>query len=171
MGVNKSRRPILAPQGTESVIPGVDTDRFQDLTDGPGDLSSSGDKIVKVNAGGTALEYDDAASSATNYSATETATGELWIDAAVVYRKVVAIATGPNNEQLSTPHGITGIATMISMTGTIVASGVVRPLPNSDNTAIGESIEMASDATNVYLTTTANYSTYAGHFVLIYTKS
>jgi hypothetical protein len=170
MGVNKSRRPILAPQGTESVIPGVDTDAFADLTDGAGDMSAAGDKIVKVNAGGTALEYDDPAAGVVDFELTEVDTGRLWIDGDPVYETVIAFAAGPNNEQITGAHGVVALRTIISLTGILEAGDVHRSLPNADTSDVGESIDLAGGLTVIWLTSASNYSTYSGHVIMQYTR-
>jgi hypothetical protein len=176
MGFEKIRRPILTPPGTDSTIPGVDTDAFADLTDGPGDMSAAGDKIVKVNAGGTALEYDDPATGGINYSTSEQDTGLTWTDAATVYQKTVAIPAGPNNSQVAVAHGITGLADVVDLAGTIYIGGgtdVGRLLPYAHSTDITQNIELAWDTTNVYLTsgTNGDFSGYAGTYTIRYTKS
>lgn len=95
-----------------------------------------------------------------------------------LYRKVVAISAGPNQEGLQIAHGITGASAghITRLQGYLRRSSdklnVPLPYAHVDSTfAILLSIDL-DDGDNIFLTTTAgNYSGFAGHVVVEYTKS
>lgn len=109
-----------------------------------------------------------------NFSTTETATGQNWIDSTTpVYQKVVAIAAGPNNSTVTVAHGISGLSVLIDVRVVVGSSGTFVQLPNVSAAASVEQCTMAVDATNISLTSgvSGNYSAFSGYAILTYTKS
>lgn len=124
-------------------------------------VGNQGDAIgtlqTTVGTHGTAIgalqTYDDA----------ETDTGKKWIDGRPIYRKVVFIETMPNNASLGTPHGITDLDFMTSLTGVAIGS-VSRPIPYSN------SVLLSYNATNISLLTSIDMSAYSAYVTCEYVK-
>lgn len=104
--------------------------------------------------------------------AAETDSGKKYLGA-IVYRKVIAIAAGPNSSTVTTAHGITGLAIVLSQTGNLTSAGGTQvPLPYFHATAAA-GIRIEVNATNVLLISGASgdYSLSSGFVILEYTKA
>lgn len=104
-------------------------------------------------------------------STTALQTGKHWTDGLPIYRKVLAVAAGPNSSTVNTAHGITGLGTVISVSGMLDNATIQVPLPFADSAAAATQIEMSLTDTNVVLISGASgdYSAYAGHVIIEYT--
>jgi hypothetical protein len=103
----------------------------------------------------------------TSVVAAETDTGQRWVGGAVVYRKVLTVAAGPDQTTINVAHGITGLLDVVKVYGSLKNVGNDRIVFPTD----GAQISMNIDQTNVELTSAADLSGYAGVLVLEYTKS
>ena len=113
-----------------------------------------------------------------NYSTTEQeAPGFTWLAGATVYCKTIPVPAGPNNNQVTIAHGITGLDVILpGITGgylKLADESDIRLLPHASIGTTANGIVMSFDATNIYLTTGAagNYSSHFGHVTIFYTKS
>ena len=114
------------------------------------------------------------------YNTTEIVTGEKWFtpgDATKlrnVYRKVIDFGALPNAALKSVAHGITTtqntIFTHIYATATDPAVSTTNsaiPIPFVDPGTLANGIMIEVDATNVNITTAANYSAYTITYVVL----
>lgn len=88
-----------------------------------------------------------------------------------LYRKVIAIAAGPNNSTVNVAHDITGVADFVHVTGMISNGSTIRPLTTPEGTST-QSMKFALTSTNLVLQSGSggDYSGYSGHAILYYTK-
>lgn len=120
----------------------------------------------------TALSQAQAAQSEldiyTNIESAETVIGQ-WIGDETLYRKVIAIAAGPNNTTLNTAHNITGLTRVIHQHGYLYRSSTSDsiPLPYVHESVL---IRMSVSGANIVLFTTGNFSAFTGHVTLVYLK-
>jgi hypothetical protein len=107
-----------------------------------------------------------------DFSTSEQDTGVKWIDGSTIYQKTVAIAAGPNNTTVNTAHGITGLLKVVDVLGFLDNGTLQRALINTEASATAQ-LQMAVTDTNVVLLSGVggDYSGYAGHATLRYTKS
>ena len=70
-----------------------------------------------------------------NYSTTEHATGEKWIDGKDIYRKVFVFENIPASTPASMAHGITNLGDVVVLIGTGVLSDRIIALPYVDDIA------------------------------------
>jgi len=153
MGTLKIRQRVLAPN-----------------------LDVAGATIGALESRVDAAEADVAAAQADVAADVDVVAAETLIGSflgAPLYRKVVTIAAGPINQTLAIAHGITGFDTLVRVHGMIKNVGGVRytlPIPRLDPL---ESLTIVVSGTNVELETGLNgdYSDYAGHVILEYTKT
>ena len=129
---------------------------------------------VDTPADGDLLQYDSATGEWSNfseaYSTSETDTGKKWIDGKIIYRKVINFGSLTNTSEKSVAHNITGITQVISLTAIATNSGTnYRPLNyvRGGTTAIDA---LRSDATNVIINSTVDYSAYTAYVIMEYTK-
>lgn len=114
------------------------------------------------------------------YNTVELVTGQNWFtpgDANVlrgVYRKVINFGTLPNTTTTSVAHGITTtqntVFTRIYGTATDPGATTITsaiPLPYVDPSALANGILLNVDATNVNVTTAADYSAYTNTFIVL----
>lgn len=87
-----------------------------------------------------------------------------------VYGKYINVGALPNSTSTTDAHGISGIGTVLELRGTAVSSGTTYPLPYAHTTSTS-SIRLQSDATNITIVTTADYSGYTGIVYMEYTKT
>jgi hypothetical protein len=141
-------------------------------TRGSADSSEAGTRAAADTALAgrcTALEAGTAGTP-TNMVLAETVIGS-WLGVPM-YRKIIAV-TGPNATTVTEPHGITGMARAVRLYGLIFRTSpslLNLPLPyaHSDNNS---HILLSADATNVNMISNIDFSTFAGHVVIEYTKS
>lgn len=109
-------------------------------------------------------------SSLPDYSTTEQATGQKWIDGKQIYFKVVNFGALPNNTSKSVDSGLTNEA-ILDMKGFANAATVGTSLPTV--TSNNRNAQMYYDYTNHKITimTADDYSDYSAHVVLYYTKT
>lgn len=113
---------------------------------------------------GTAGAVDDV------FSTTETATNRKWLGS-TIYRKVIDFGVLPDTNIKSVAHGITGIDQVVHLYGWADnGAGLVFPLTNADSNA-GGSVKLHIDATNVNITTGADWTGSTSHIVVEYTKT
>lgn len=89
-----------------------------------------------------------------------------------VYRKLLAVAAGPNNSTVQVAHGITSPAVFVRLSGMLEkASNPSFPLPVIISAGISSSVELRADGTNVELVGGAgkNWSTWSGFVLVEYT--
>jgi len=114
------------------------------------------------------------------YNTTELVTGQNWFtpgDATklrYVYRKVINFGALPNAGTTSVAHGITTtqntIFTRIYATATdpgATTTTAALPIPFVDPNTLANGIQIDVDATNVNITTAANYSAYTITYVVL----
>jgi len=114
------------------------------------------------------------------YSTTELVTGQKWFipgdpnQYRFTYRKVIDFGALPNAATKSVAHGITTtnttIFTRIFATATDPAASTVNqaiPIPYVDPNTLANGIEINVDATNVNITTAANYTAYTTTYVVL----
>lgn len=107
------------------------------------------------------------------FSTSEQRTADVWIDGKPIFRKVLAVAAGPNNSIVNVAHGITGLVDVVAVQGFLKnGSNLRRPIQNAEGTST-TSLKYAIDNTNLILQSglTGDYSGYAGSVILYYTKS
>lgn len=114
------------------------------------------------------------------YSTAELVTGQKWFtpgDATklrYVYRKVIDFGALPNAGTKSVAHGITTTATTVftRIYGTATdpaasTANLALPIPYVDPNTLANGIEINVDATNVNITTAANYTAFTTTYVVI----
>lgn len=147
---------------------------FVDLDDTPSVYTGEADKVVKVNAGETALEFITLSGvGILDYSIAEQDTGILWTDLRTIFQKTITFGTLPNNTTKSVAHGVSGVEDWIDYKWMArrVSDGSTLPMPNVSDTALGSQCQMSVDNTNVIAKTTSNLSAFIGNMTLYYTKT
>lgn len=127
-------------------------------------------QVLRVNAGGTDLEYADpaAAGNEGTHALTETVIG-TWLGE-TLYRKVIDFGAAPNNTTKAVAHGIVGMKNCVSAHGFAVNSADNHlMIPYSSSSASG-SLGIFVDLTNLSIFTGTNRSSYDIHMTLEYTK-
>lgn len=100
-----------------------------------------------------------------DYSTSEVATHQKWVDGKTIYRKTINFGTLPNTTTKSVAHGITGLDYVIKYYG-VASNGTNRlllPYPTASTT-----IETYIDGTNVSVITSSNRSTYTTCYITMY---
>lgn len=113
---------------------------------------------VVLDDGTTSLD------SALNYSTTEHKVGK-WIDGSDLYEKTVNIG----NLDTSTPHGISNISTVVSISGIIQGSTVTDSIPYAGTG--GDCVSAHVDSTNISIIKLGNFGTVNAYVTLRYTKT
>jgi hypothetical protein len=105
------------------------------------------------------------------FSTTAGKTGQFWTDSKPIYRKVIAIAAGPNNSTVNTAHGISGLGSVISFRCMLDNGTTQIMAPNVSTAATNEQLVASVTDTNFVLTSGAagNFSGFAGFVILDYT--
>jgi len=129
--------------------------------------------ITTASGGVITLNFPDRSSDVTlnlpwsGYSATETEVGSFL--GATLYRKVVTGSALPNDTSATLAHSITGLATMVSISG--VADNATNQLPLPYVSA-SDLVSLYCDDTNINIVTNADLSAYTtSYFILEYTKA
>lgn len=138
----------------------------------PADPETDGTRILTATtSSGTTVKSWEAYQSMPNYSTTEQATGQKWIDGKDIYFKTYEIVALPNATTTRTPTGLTNIDKVIKIEGMAYGNSTHNPLPFV-STSAQYSIECwVDDNENIVLTSSANYSAYNGVVTLYYTKT
>jgi len=100
-----------------------------------------------------------------NYSTTEWATGDSWIDVRMVYKKVIILESLPNAGQLYYPHNISNMDYVISLYGATNSANNNNtfPLPNaSRGGSIQNNLEIYRNGDNIRVRTDGNFGTWSG---------
>jgi hypothetical protein len=103
-----------------------------------------------------------------SFSASEAATGAVWLDGRKIYQKTIPIGALPNATSKVTAHGIINISAIVSQAGYSGSGISFIPLPYPHTTATSI-INLNTDTTNVNIATGADYSGYSGYVTLQYT--
>lgn len=118
------------------------------------------------------------------YGTVELLTGQTWFTPGnaninrLTYRKVIDFGTLPNTATKSVAHGITttGNTVFTRIYGTATDPGASSitaaiPLPYVDPNTAANGIQLDIDATNVNVTTAADYTAYSAYIVLEYIQN
>jgi len=100
----------------------------------------------------------------------EQPTTERWIDGKRIYKKAIAIAPYPDNTEISIPHGITGLDTVIKFFA-YAKSSTAFLFPNHVGATLISNIWVSVIDSNIMIGANTTRSVYAGHVELLYTKS
>lgn len=103
-----------------------------------------------------------------DYETSEQNTGVLWIDDSPIYQKTINVGSLPNTTAASTAHGITGLAHVVKVEGYMTNGTIWRNLPSAATPS--NVTDVAVDATDVLILTSANMTSYTGHVTIYYTK-
>lgn len=153
---------LLLDAGTDADQALLDAAAAQDdATDALADASDAQDDATAALADTAALEAEVAI-----VAGPQTLAGTFLTKP--VLRKVLTVAAGPDNTTLNVAHGITAPTRIL---------GCIIQLTNGTNhlcfgqggNSWASAISVAIDGTNVDLTTTGDFSTYAGSIILLYT--
>lgn len=137
----------------------------------PGFPTVDGKKVLTATteSGETSLTYEEQESGALDYSTSEQATGQKWIDGKDIYFKTLNCGNLPNNSSISVPSGLTD-ATVIKMEAYAVGGSTI-PLPYL-STETNNKIELSFENDNtVFIRDNADYSTLVAYVILYYTKA
>ena len=107
------------------------------------------------------------------YSTQEVATADKWINGKTIYRKTINFGALPNATTKNVAHGISNLSQIIKYEGfgyTISTPTICWPFPRVD-TVIGNQMRIVSDATNITVTTTVDWSPAAVYATIYYTKT
>lgn len=102
------------------------------------------------------------------YSTSEVHTGSPDTSDAEIYRKVLAVAAGPNAGTVNAAHGVATLDNIIRIWG-VLRSGTTERMINSDDGTV--LLSAHRDGANIVLTSGSDLSAYAGEVVVEYTKS
>jgi len=111
-----------------------------------------------------------------DYSTTEQDTGLKWVDGSAVYQKTIAVSANTGSLPAYFPHGITGLASIISITGSLllaVGSAWIS-LPHADIGAmffLTPSVDGASLALSGAVSGLGGSTSFTGNVTLQYTKA
>ena len=110
------------------------------------------------------------------YPYREFQTGKIYNLDQPIYRMTVACGTLPNNTTLVVPHGIVVENSLFwiyiggAATDQVALTGI--PLPYTETSVSTAAINVAVDNTNIYITTTSDYSAYTiSQIMLEFVKS
>lgn len=108
-----------------------------------------------------------------NYSTEEQDTGKFWIDGKKIYRKVVDCGGLPNADTKTIAHNISDIDTFLHIEGVANQNNKTSiPINYINPTAIGNSIGLYVNDTDVTIITTTNLTNYVKVYVFLeYTKT
>jgi len=109
-----------------------------------------------------------------NFSTSEQATGQFWIDNKPIFQKTISFGALPNATSKSVAHGITGFERLIEhrMNSRNSGTNLAIPLPFVHQDSQNNNISLIVDATNVTLDTNTNQSANDEcHITLFYTKT
>jgi len=114
------------------------------------------------------------------YSTTQTVSGEKWFTVGnanaqrFAYRKVINFGALPNTAATAVAHGITTTQNTVftHIYGTATDPGATTttsaiPIPFADPAALANAIRIEVDATNVTITTAANYAAYTVCYIVL----
>jgi hypothetical protein len=114
------------------------------------------------------------------YSTTQTVSGEKWFTVGnansqrFAYRKVINFGALPNAAATAVAHGITTTQNTVftHIYGTATDPGATTitsaiPIPLADPAVLANAIRIEVDATNVTVTTAANYSAYTVCYIVL----
>lgn len=103
-----------------------------------------------------------------NYSTTEHATGQKWIDGKEIYSKTVDCGTLPDNTSKLVDAGLSNVS-VIRIEGVAIGGSSI-PLPHISTNSVY--IEISYEASNeVFIRTNGYFSTMHGYVTLYYTKT
>lgn len=105
------------------------------------------------------------------YSTTEQLTGDVWIDGKPIYRKTISLGTLPNATNKTVAHGITGLDSVISMSGIAQSGTIYLTLPYVLPDATNTFIRIYITGANLGVTTGIDRTSYTGTATLEYTKT
>lgn len=106
-----------------------------------------------------------------SYSTTEHATGAKWIDGKPIYRKVVEVASLPNNTQTSYSHGITNVDNFVTIRGIAKSAALLSlPIPFVERNG-STNIQLYAQPASFDIATNYDASAYTGTFIFEYTKT
>lgn len=104
-----------------------------------------------------------------DYSTSEVATTDTWVDAKVIYKKTVSTGTLPNATTKSVAHGVSGITNVIQSRGWAYNGSAWINLPHVHTGS--NMVNLFVDSTNINLVTAADLTAYTISYVTIfYTK-
>lgn len=128
-------------------------------------------KLFKGVAGQLETLFDLARLFLEAYRTSEKDTGQDWLTAGLdyrIYRKVIAVAAGPNAGAVNAPHGVSALDDILDIKGVLRSGTTEHPLNWYDGT---NHLSANRVGDNIVLNSNLNLSTYAGHIVIEYTKS
>lgn len=146
-------------------------DKISQLQPTPSSALAVVSQVTAVSSDVTALSATVAAiKQPLNYTTAEQNTGLTYTGGQTVYQKTIVIGVGPKASTVSAAHGITGLQRIIEANcwGTDGTNHGPAPFSSLTSTLV---IQMNLDGTNVYLTSTGNYSAYTFHITLKYLHS
>lgn len=158
MGTLKITQRVLAPNLSGETV--VDQTARDSAATGIANAATAQAAAVAAQADIDGLEA---------HSATAADSGQKWTDGHAIFRKVVAVAAGPNATSINVAHSIATIVTLVRVAG-MLKSGANRinlPYVSGDVTLSG--VGMVVNATNIVLKSAEDMSGYAGHVILEYT--
>lgn len=110
-----------------------------------------------------------------NYSTTEKDTGFTWIDGSHIYKKTINFGALPNNTTKDVAHGISNLAEVIRIEGTVRQNGNdwnYKPIPLMyPNADASYNTECAVNGSNVSMRCSNNRSGCSAYVTIYYTKS
>lgn len=115
--------------------------------------------------------YVDTKVAENNYNTTEVATGNLWIDGKMVYRKTVNIGSLPNNTVKNVAHGVTGLERLVRLYGSAGTGTVHVPLPFVSSTSLAAAMAINLNGANIDITTGSDRTAFSGYVTIEYTKT
>ena len=105
-----------------------------------------------------------------SYSTQEVKTGGKWIDGKPIYRKIVEVASLPNNTQTSYNHGIVNVDSFTTIRGIAKSTTLSLPIPFIEITG-NTNIQIYAQTVNFVISTNYDASSYTGTIILEYTKT
>ena len=116
-------------------------------------------------------DVKDYVDNSNSYATSEILTGGTWIDGKPIYRKVVEVASLPNNTQISYSHGIVNVDTFVTIRGIAKSSALLSlPIPFTERNG-STNIQLYAQPAGFDVATNYDASAYAGTFIFEYTKT
>lgn len=104
------------------------------------------------------------------WSTTEFLTGNRDVAGDPIYGKAVDLGSWPNTTTKTVAHGVTGIKSLISLTGYGTDGTVRYSIPRSSPTLASNVDLIWLDATDIRIHTGGNLTSFSGYALLLYTK-
>lgn len=108
-----------------------------------------------------------------NYSTSEVDTGFTWVNGSTIYKKTINFGSLPNNTSKDVAHAITGLVTVIDLSGVATSGTTSLPLPYSGSSTgtSTNSIQIARANTNIQILTGTDRTAYSAYVTIYYTKA